>query len=370
MMATLLGLVLLAPPFAAAPDAYGSKDGRIKAKNPLERRAGKAEREALDRAPSDTVDLRVPVLFGTLPKADLARLPDGVDLAALIAELLRDSKTLRSVYVVDCIESECLNQRAGQELSKHLSELVATEGGVSEDGSIVAVSAEAKARNRLGVISLSLDEDRRLTMILSETPGRGLLGQVVTAPLEAKDIFDASFGKGIGHLLRLGTPDEGLLEPVEDPVAAATQGEPAHVLAYRQNLKAKSKYGIYGGAGAAGLGVVLGLYATVNAYRWRRLSYREPEYREQFRSAVSGQAVFADILMIGGGAVAGAAYWARGHADNIGAFSWLAGDGPPASEGAESTSVTGEVAEEPPAPSPTETNTEPEAAKPKRKLIR
>ena len=50
MIEMLLASLLLAPPFIAAPDAYGSKDGRIKAKNPLQRRAGKAERKQDSRA--------------------------------------------------------------------------------------------------------------------------------------------------------------------------------------------------------------------------------------------------------------------------------------------------------------------------------
>ena len=379
MTALLLSAVFLAPPILSAPDAYGSKDGRIKAKNPLERRARKAEREALKRDASEGNDLRVPIVIGNLPEADLARLPEGVDLASLIAEAFAMSQKIRPVYVLDCSDADCLGDRAGRELSKHVSELEASEGGVAEDGSIVSVSAAAKARDSLGVIILSLDADRRLTMILSETPGRGLLGEMVSAPLEAKDIFDDAFRAGLTRLLKLGSPDEGNLEPVAKAPETGAQGEPAHVLAYRQNLKAKSRYGIYGGAGAAGIGFVLGLYATVNAYRWRRLSYQESEYREQFRGAVSGQALMADLLMIGGGAVAGASYWARGHADQVGAFSWLAGSA------TATASPSGEM--EPPAPSDVEppvpeadeaadeaTAAEPVAAeeesKPRRKLIR
>ncbi|HBU48909.1 MAG TPA: hypothetical protein DEB46_11420 [Myxococcales bacterium] len=371
MLGTLLGSFLLAPSVWAAPDAYGSKDGKIKAKTPLERRAGPAERAALARDESKAVDLRIPVLIGNLPQVDLERLPEGVDLGTLIDIVLASSQKLRPVYVVDCVEAECLRQRANTELSNHLRDLAATEGGVSKDGSIVAVSAEAKARDRLAVISMSLDKERRLTLILAETPGRGLLGQIVSDPLEAKDIFETAFRDGLTRLLRLGLEDEGQLVPIEAPDTLAVQGEPAHVLAFRQDLKAKSKYGLYGGAGVAGLGLALGLYATVNAYRWRRLSYRESEYREQFRSAVAGQAVLADVLILGGGAVAGAAYWARGHAENVGAFAWLAGNGPTKTASVETEAMGTEPARQPRAGEVEPVSVDPpEASQPKRKLMR
>ena len=72
---------------------------------------------------------------------------------------------------------------------------------------------------------------------------------------------------------------------------------------------------MYAGSGVAGIGMLVGMMATINASQWRNTSFRagDPEgegrYREQIRGIAATRAIVADVLMVTGVLAGGASYY-------------------------------------------------------------
>jgi hypothetical protein len=277
----VLGLALfgLAGAAGAAPDGFGSRDGRIKARTPIERSGAQSKgavREAVTRKPGPAaVDPRRAVIVGDLDRAKGTSAPPGSDLKAAIAEAFVEAESIRPLFRSACADQACLEQ--------------------------AAATAETRA-----VVLLVFGADQVLTVTLAELPGRGVLRTVVSAPLEAGDRFDRAVVDGLRAVLQIGTPQEGALE-VE--AVAEVAGETEQELAQRERLTDLARKGLWAGAGAAGLGVTLGLVATINHSQWRNSTFRHGvEHRDTVRGAAYGRAVAADVLMVTGALVAGASY--------------------------------------------------------------
>ena len=168
----LSGLVL------ATPAGFGSADGKVKAKVPVNRpikRSG-PKKETLERKAAE--DERPPSWSATWSCSRARRCPKGCSSSPSLRELMTPSQKLRLVFTPGCTELECLRKAAAAEATNHL-------------------------------IFLSMDSERRVSLLLNELPGRGLLRQRQTPPLEASDRFTEELSAAMSSLLGLGTEQEG-----------------------------------------------------------------------------------------------------------------------------------------------------------------
>ena len=147
--------------------------------------------------------------------------------------------------------------------------------------------------------------------MLNELPGRGLLRKRHTPPLEAADLFSKELNTALSSLLGLGTANEGAFEPDAEATPDPVVGEDAAALARRQTEIRNGTYAVYAGAGLAGLGISIGMLATVNAGQWRDTSFRHNDgaYREEIRQIAAGRAFAADLLLVSGLIAGGAGYY-------------------------------------------------------------
>ena len=268
----LSGLIL------ATPAGFGSADGKVKAKVPVNRpikRSG-PKKETLERKAAE--DERAAVVVSDLELQPGAKVPEGVQLEPLLRELMAPSQKLRLVFTPGCTELECLRKAAAAEATNHL-------------------------------IFLSMDSERRVSLLLNELPGRGLLRQRQTPPLEASDRFTEELSAAMSSLLGLGTEQEGRFEAEAAPEPVA--GEDAETLAKRGQLIQNATYTVYAGAGLLGLGLTVGTMAAINASQWRNTSYRfeDGAYREQIRGIAQTRALVADTLLISGLIAGGTGYY-------------------------------------------------------------
>jgi hypothetical protein len=271
-------LLALASPTNAAPDGFQSRDRRIKARTPIKRSNKKKTpaRDTVQRKPSPaTVDPRRPVVIGDLQQVKGVAAPTGADLKAAIAAAFVDAKAIRPLFRSACADQACLEQ--------------------------AAAGAETQT-----VVMLVFGADKVLTATLIELPGRGVLRTHASPPLEAADRFHQAVVAGLQSVLQIGTEREGTLEP-EAIVEAA--GESAEELARRKLWTDSAKKGLWVGAGATGLGITLGLVATINHSQWRNSTFRHGVgHRDLVRDTAYGRAVAADVLMVSGALLTGASY--------------------------------------------------------------
>ena len=266
----------------AAPDGFGSADGKVRAKTPVARpikRSG-PQKETLERKAKE--DERRALVISSLELAEGAKIPEGADYAELIERVLKASKVLRLVYAKDCFELECMRKAAAVEQTPHL-------------------------------VFASMSGDRRITLLLNELPGRGLLRQRTTPPLEASDLFETELTTALTDLLGLGSESEGTFEPDAKSAPEPVAGENAAAWAKRRQKINHSTYAVYAGAGLFGLGMTVGTLAAINASQWRNTSYRfeDGAYREQIRGIAQTRAVIADVLLFTGALASGAGYYVQ-----------------------------------------------------------
>jgi hypothetical protein len=266
----------------AAPDGFGSADGKVRAKTPVARPVKRSgpKKETLNRKAKE--DERRALVISSLELAEGAKVPDGADYAQLIEKILRPSKVLRLVYAKDCFDLECMRKAAASEQTSHL-------------------------------VFASMSNDRRITLLLNELPGRGLLRQRTTPPLEASDLFEAELTTALTSLLGLGGATEGTFEPDAQSAPEPVEGEDVAALAKRRQMIQYSTYTVYAGAGLFGLGMTVGTLAAINASQWRDTSYRfeDGAYREQIRGIAQTRAVVADLLLVTGMLASGAGYYTQ-----------------------------------------------------------
>jgi hypothetical protein len=277
----LLNLALFV--LLAAPAGYDSADGKVRAKVPIARPVKRSgpKKETVGR--KELLDDRRALVVSALELEPGASAPEGTDFAALVAGELKTSKALRLVMAENCVALDCMRKVAAAQESVHL--MFATLGA-----------------------------DGRLTLLLNELPGRGLLRKRVSAPLEAKDQFDAETIAALRSILGLGSPKEGLFEPDPKVVQKPFVSEDLAAADARQKRIEAGTYTVYAGAGLFGLGLSLGMMATINASQWRSMSFRNGDgaYREQIRGVASGRALASDLLLVGGLLAGGGGYyWQR-----------------------------------------------------------
>jgi hypothetical protein len=329
----------------AAPSGYGSADGKVGAKVPVARPVKRSGPKKDTVGRKEAVDSRRAVVVSALELEPGATLPEGADFAALVAGELKTSTILRLVAAENCVALDCMRKVAAAEQSVHL-------------------------------MFASLAADGRLTLLLNELPGRGLLRKRVTAPLEAKDQFDAEVKAALRSILGLGTIEEGVFKVDPQVVLKPVVSEDLAAADARQKRIEAGTYTVYAGAGLFGLGLSLGMMATVNASQWRSMSFRNGDgaYREQIRGVASGRAFAADLLLVSGLLAGGGGYfWQRravagpGGAMTVGwgQDTWKEPEPEPEPGFGSTTETEGETASEAAAATATEQEPEAESAKKK-----
>ena len=264
----------------SAPAGFGSADGKVRAKTPVARpvkRSG-TKKETLERKAKE--DARQVLLFSDLELAEGAKIPDGADYGAVISAALEASQTLRLVLAKGCHQLECMRRAAAAIQTNYL-------------------------------VFATMNKEGRITLLLNELPGRGLLKQRSTPPLEASDLFAGELTTALNSLLSLGTDQEGQFSVEVEQAPKPIAGEDVVALGKRTDRIQKSTYAVYAGAGLFGLGLTVGTLAAINAVQWRNTSYRYEDgaYREQIRAIASTRALIADTLLVTGLIAGGTGYY-------------------------------------------------------------
>ena len=264
----------------SAPAGFGSADGKVRAKTPVARPVKRSgpKKETLERKAKE--DVRQVLVFSDLELAEGAKIPEGADYGAVISAALEGSQKLRLVLAKGCDQLECMRKEAAAVQTNYL-------------------------------VFATMNKDGRITLLLNELPGRGLLKQRSTPPLEASDLFAGELTTALSSLLSLGTDQEGQFSVEAEQAPEPVAGEDVAALTTRKNLIKNSTYTVYAGAGLFGLGLTVGTLAAINAVQWRNTSYRYEDgaYREQIRGIASTRAVIADTLLVSGLIAGGAGYY-------------------------------------------------------------
>ena len=264
----------------SAPAGFGSADGKVRAKTPVARPVKRTgpEKRSLERKAKE--DERQALIISDLELSEGAKIPEGASYTEVISSALVSSQKLRLIVAKDCYQLECMRKAAAAAQTNYL-------------------------------VFVTMSSEGRITLLLNELPGRGLLRQRVTPPLEASDSFTSELTTALTSLLSLGTDQEGKFTVEAEQAPEPVAGEDAATLAKRKNLIQNSTYTVYAGGGLVSLGVVVGGLAAINASQWRNTSYRYEDgaYREQIREIASTRALIADTLLVTGLIAGGAGYY-------------------------------------------------------------
>ena len=264
----------------SAPAGFGSADGKVRAKTPVVRPVKRTgpKKETLERKAKR--DERQALVVSDLELAEGAKLPEGASYTDVVSTTVNSSQTLRLVLAKNCYQLECMRKAAAAAQTNYL-------------------------------VFATMNKEGRVTLLLNELPGRGLLRQRVTAPLEASDLFTSEVTTALSSLLGLGTDQEGEFTVEAEQAPEPVAGEDAATLSKRNEMIKNSTYTVYAGGGLMSLGVLVGGLAAINASQWRNTSYRYEDgaYREQIRTIASTRAVIADTLLVTGLIAGGTGYY-------------------------------------------------------------
>jgi len=264
----------------SAPAGFGSADGKVRAKTPVARPVKRTgpKKETFERKAKE--DERQALVVSDLELTEGAKLPEGASYTEVVLNTLKSSQKLRLIVAKDCYQLECMRKAAAAAQTNYL-------------------------------VFATMNSEGRITLLLNELPGRGLLRQRVTPPLEASDLFTSELTNALTSLLSLGTDQEGEFTVEAEQAPEPVAGEDAATLAKRKNLIQNSTYTVYAGGGLVSLGVVVGALAAINASQWRNTSYRYEDgaYREQIREIASTRALISDTLLVTGLIAGGTGYY-------------------------------------------------------------